>query len=88
VLYNGMHAGDYLPVEIFPALEQEVARLHQVQCRRSRITQLFQRRWPRFGAGRYLRLPSTRADEFMRGFRVHMEELLDAARRVQKPIAF
>jgi len=88
VLYNGIHAGDYLPLELFPALEKEVAQLAHFRCHRSRMTMLIQQRWPGFGTRRYFLLPSSKADHFLQGFRIQMEQLLETGLRFQKPIAF
>jgi hypothetical protein len=88
VLYNGCHAGDFIPMGSLDKLEYEVKQLRSFKCARSEITERIQNRWPGFGCGSRFRLPSTTADWFVKNFYEQMKELIHASRQIGKPIVF
>jgi hypothetical protein len=88
VVYNGIHASDHIPYDLIPSLEIEVERLKSFKCARSKWTDQLQKRWPSFGASGRFMLRSVKNDLFVQYFREQMEELIAAAKEMQKPIAF
>jgi hypothetical protein len=87
VVYNGMHAGDWLGRATFSQLLAELRRLRSFQCA-GNLPSSFVMRFvpPHIRSGRYT-APSE-ADSMMQTFRRQMEELLEAATKVCKPIVF
>jgi hypothetical protein len=87
VIYNGIHAGDWLGRTTFSQLPLELEKLRTFQCA-GNFPSSFVMRFvpPEVRTGRYT-APSE-ADSMMQTFRCQMQQLLEAATTVWKPIAF
>jgi hypothetical protein len=87
VVYNGMHAGDWLGRATFPQLRAELQKLRTFQCA-GNLPSSFVMKFvpPGIRAGGYT--SRSEADSMMQTFRQQMEELLEAATKVCKPIVF
>jgi hypothetical protein len=88
IMYNGCHAGDFVGVELLPSLEAEIKMLGNHSVQKSRISQWIQSWCPIFGRWGWWKLPSERNQLFLDDFRRQMEELIHAAKSVNKPICF
>jgi hypothetical protein len=88
VIYSGSHAGDFLPIEFLPALELEVQKLQTHPVEKHKLTKRLQTWWPGFGRSQNWKLPSERTHRFLVYFQKQIEELIEAAMTVKKPICF
>jgi hypothetical protein len=89
VVYNGVHAGDFLAVDQIPALRIELQRLTEFKCIGGSPKYFLQHMLAKFfRLALFEHISAKKADVFMRNFRLQMTELADAAERVRKPICF
>ena len=92
VVYNGIHAGDYLRLDQIPQLQVELQRLATFRCvgnapKSFYISRFLPDFFP-FCLWKKDYSTAEEADRFMQNFRNQMLELADAALRVGKPISF
>ena len=92
VIYNGIHAGDWIGLDQIPQLQIELQRLATFKCVGDAPKSFY---WSRFLPNVFpfylWRQDYSTAEEssrFMQQFRVQMVELAEAAVRIGKPIAF
>jgi hypothetical protein len=88
VLYNGIHCGDFLPLEILPEVRDEVDRISRHMVEKSNLLRRLQNIWPSIGRGSRWQAPSERTSLYLQYFQKQMIELIDAAMIVGKPICF
>jgi hypothetical protein len=88
VVYNGIHAGDYLALNIIPDLQKELERLASFKCVGNVPSKLHLLASKLFFFTRYYYTSPSEADEAMKYFRAQMLELCDAALKLGKPISF
>jgi hypothetical protein len=89
VIYNGSHAGDWLGRSTYPQLAVELEKLRTFNCAGNLPSGFVERFiWKKFRIGQYDYTSPLEAASFMQTFRHQMEELLEAATKVCKPIVF
>ena len=92
VVYNGIHAGDYLGLEQFSQLQVELQRLATFRCvgdapQSFSISRFLPNFFP-FTLWKQHYSTAAESNRFMQNFRNQMLELVDAASRIGKPISF
>ena len=92
VIYNGIHAGDYLELDQIPQVQVELQQLATFHCigdapKSFYISRFLPNIFP-FSLWKNYYSTAKESDRFMQNFRNQMLELVDAAIRIGKPISF